>query len=35
MIDVEQKKESVIELTAKDEASMMQDARKIWKKITV
>lgn len=35
MINVPEKKESVIELTAKDEESMMQDAMKLWKKLTV
>lgn len=35
MIDVPEKKESVIELTAKDEEAMMQDAMKLWKKLNV
>ena len=35
IINVPEKKESVIELTAKDEEAMMQEAMKLWKKLTV
>jgi hypothetical protein len=35
LINVPQKKESVIELTAKDEEQIMQEAMKLWTKLTV
>ena len=35
LINVPQKKESVIELTAKDEEQLMQEAMKLWTKLTV
>ena len=35
LIDVPQRKESVIELTAKDEEQIMQEAMKLWTKLTV
>lgn len=35
LINVPQKKESVIELTAKDEEQLMQEAMKLWTKLEV
>lgn len=35
LINVPQKKESVIELTAKDEEQIMQEAMKLWTKLEV
>jgi ribonuclease BN (tRNA processing enzyme) len=35
LIDVPQRKESVIELTAKDEEQIMKEAMKLWTKLTV
>lgn len=35
LLDVPQKKESVIELSAKDEETIMQEAMKLWTKLTV
>jgi hypothetical protein len=35
LLNVPQRKKSVIELTAKDEEAMMQEAAKLWSKLTV
>jgi len=35
LINVPQRKKSVIELSAKDEEAMMQEAAKLWSKLTV
>jgi len=35
LVNVPQKKESVIELTAKDEEQLMQEAMKLWTKLEV
>jgi hypothetical protein len=35
LIDIPKKKESVIELTAKDEEAVMQEAMKLWTKLNV
>jgi hypothetical protein len=35
LIDVPQKKESVIELSIKDEEAIMQEAMKLWTRLTV
>jgi histidinol phosphatase-like enzyme len=35
LLDVPQRKKSVIELSAKDEEAMMQEAAKLWSKLTV
>ena len=35
LLNVPQRKKSVIELSAKDEESMMQEAAKLWSKLTV
>ena len=35
LLNVPQRKKSVIELSAKDEEAMMQDAAKLWSKLTV
>lgn len=35
LINVPQKKESVLELTAKDEEHIMKEAMKLWTKLTV
>ena len=35
LINVPQKKESVIELTAKDEEAIMQEAMKLWTKLEI
>jgi hypothetical protein len=35
LLNVPQRKKSVIELSAKDEEAMMQEAAKLWSKLTV
>ena len=35
LVDIPQKKESAIQLTAKDEEMIMQEAIKMWNKLTV
>ena len=35
LVDIPQKKESAIQLTAKDEEMIMQEAVKMWNKLTV
>ena len=35
LLDVPKKKESVIKLSAKDEDTIMQEAMKMWSKLTV
>ena len=35
LLDVPQRKKSAIELSAKDEEAMMQEAAKLWNKLTV
>lgn len=35
LVNVPKRKESVIELTAKDEEAMMQEAMKLWTKLTI
>jgi hypothetical protein len=35
LLNVPQRKKSVIELSAKDEESMMQEAAKLWSRLTV
>ena len=35
LLDVPQRKKSVIELSAKDEEAMMQEAAKLWSRLTV
>jgi hypothetical protein len=35
LLNVPQRKKSVIELSAKDEETMMQEAAKLWSKLTV
>ena len=35
LLDVPQRKKSVIELSAKDEEAIMQEAAKLWSKLTV
>lgn len=35
LLDVPQRKKSIVELSAKDEEAMMQEAAKLWNKLTV
>jgi hypothetical protein len=35
LLDVPQRKKSIVELSAKDEEAIMQEAAKLWNKLTV